>query len=195
MTVARDLIGYGRTPPDPKWPHGARLAVQIVMNYEEGSEYSIQDGDGFSEDQLTEGASRVPHGTRDLTAESVYEFGSRVGFWRLMRLFAERDIPITVFGCALALERHPEAAAAIVEAGHDICCHGWRWVKHWLLSEAEERDHIQRAVASLEKLTGSAARSAGTAGTVPATTHAGWWSKKGASFTTATPITTSFRTG
>ena len=155
MTVARDLIGYGRTPPDPKWPHGARLAVQIVMNYEEGSEYSIQDGDGFSEDQLTEGASRVPHGTRDLTAESVYEFGSRVGFWRLMRLFAERDIPITVFGCALALERHPEAAAAIVEAGHDICCHGWRWVKHWLLSEAEERDHIQRAVASLEKLTGS----------------------------------------
>jgi len=132
MTYPRDLVGYGRNPPDPKWPGGARVAVQIVMNYEEGSEYSVPDGDGFSENNLTEGASTVPYGTRDLAAESVYEFGSRVGFWRLMQIFAARHVPVTVFGCALALERHPEAAAAIVEAGYDVCCHGWRWVKHWL---------------------------------------------------------------
>ena len=155
MTVTRDLVGYGRTPPDPNWPGDARIAVQIVLNYEEGSEYSIDDGDGFSESELAESPGAVPHGTRDLTTESVYEFGSRVGFWRLMRLFAERDMPITVFGCALALERNPEAAAAIVEAGYDICCHGWRWVKHWLLSEEEEREHIRKAVASLQTLTGS----------------------------------------
>lgn len=155
MAYPRDLIGYGANPPDPKWPHNARIAVQIVMNYEEGSEYSIPDGDGFSESHLAESASAVPAGTRDLTTESVYEFGSRVGFWRLMRVFRERDIPITVFGCALALERHPEAAAAIREAGYDVCCHGWRWEKHWLLSEAEEREHINRAVASLEKTMGN----------------------------------------
>ena len=155
MSPTRDLIGYGRTPPDPKWPGDARIAVQIVLNYEEGSEYSIGDGDGFSESELAESPGAVPHGTRDLTTESVYEFGSRVGFWRLMRLFAERDMPITVFGCALALERNPEAAAAIVEAGYDICSHGWRWVKHWLLSEEEEREHIRKAVRSLENLTGS----------------------------------------
>lgn len=154
MSRQRDLIGYGPTPPDPKWPGGARIAVQIVLNYEEGSEYSIPDGDGFSENQLAESTSTVVPGTRDLAAESVYEYGSRVGFWRLMRLFAERGIPITVFGCAVALERHPEAAAAIVEAGHDICCHGWRWVKHWLLDEDEEREQIGNAVASLENLTG-----------------------------------------
>ena len=154
MTVGRDYVGYGAAPPRPEWPGDARIAVQIVMNYEEGSEYSIDDGDGFTEVELTESASSVPRGTRDLAAESVYEFGSRVGFWRLMRLFAERDVPITVFGCALALERHPEAAAAIVAANHDICCHGWRWEKHWLLNEAKEREHIHKAVASLRETTG-----------------------------------------
>ena len=154
MSYPRDLVGYGRTPPDPKWPGGARIAVQFVMNYEEGSEYSIPDGDGFSEVQLGEGVSTVPRGQRDLAMESVYEFGSRVGFWRLHRLFAERDLPATVFGCALALERNPEVAAAIVEARYDICCHGWRWWKHWLLSEEEERASIRTAVASIEKTTG-----------------------------------------
>ena len=154
MNYPRDLVGYGRTPPDPKWPGGARIAVQFVMNYEEGSEYSIPDGDGFSEGQLGEAVSTVPQGQRDLAMESVYEFGSRVGFWRLYRLFAERDLPATVFGCALALERNPEAAAAMVEARYDICCHGWRWWKHWLLSEEEERASICTAVASIEKTTG-----------------------------------------
>jgi putative urate catabolism protein len=154
MTYPRDLIGYGRNPPNPAWPAGARIAVNFVLNYEEGSEYSIPDGDGFSETGLSEAPSQVPQGTRDLTVESVYEFGSRVGFWRVLRLFAERKLPLTVFGCALALERNPEAARAIVEAGCDICSHGWRWIKHWLLSEDEERAHIRKAVHSLEKLTG-----------------------------------------
>ena len=154
MSYPRDLIGYGRTPPDPKWPGGARIAVQFVMNYEEGSEYSIPDGDGISEGQLGEAVSTIPQGQRDLAMESVYEFGSRVGFGRLYRLFAERDLPATVFGCALALERNPEAAAAMVEARYDICCHGWRWWKHWLLSEEEERASIRTAVASIEKTTG-----------------------------------------
>ena len=152
----RDLIGYGRTPPDPQWPNGARLAVNFVMNYEEGSEYSIPDGDGFSEASLTEmPSSAVPYGDRDLAAESMFEYGSRGGFWRLMRLFRERDLPLTVFACALALERNPEAAAAIREAGYDICCHGWRWVEHFKLTEAQERDHIARAVASLTKMFGA----------------------------------------
>ncbi|MFB2973644.1 allantoinase PuuE [Aerosakkonema sp. BLCC-F183] len=152
----RDMVGYGANPPHPKWPGDARIALQIVMNYEEGSEYSIPDGDDRSETYLWEvpGASMGP-GNRDLIVESVYEYGSRSGFWRLMRLFAEREIKITVFGAALALERNPEAADAIVEAGYDICCHGWRWIGYHLLSEEEEREHIQRAIKSLEKTTGS----------------------------------------
>ncbi len=142
-TYPRDLVGYGANPPDPKWPGGARLAVNFVVNYEEGSESSIAEGDGFTEANLTESpSSPVPRGERDLGAESMFEYGSRVGFWRLMRLFAERQLPLTVFGCAMALERNPEAAAAIVEAGHDVCCHGWRWVEHYRLDEAEEAEHI-----------------------------------------------------
>lgn len=154
MTYPRDLKGYGRKPPEAAWPAGARIAVNFVLNYEEGSEYSVPDGDGFSETALSEAASQVPQGTRDLTVESVYEYGSRVGFWRVMRLFEERNLPLTVFGCALALERNTEAAHAIVEAGHDICSHGWRWIKHWLLSEDEERANIRKAARSIEKLTG-----------------------------------------
>jgi putative urate catabolism protein len=152
---ARDLIGYGPDRPDPRWPGGARLAINFVFNYEEGSEASILDGDAATDGGLIESATGVPAGMRDLNAESIYEFGSRVGFWRLMRLFADFDLPVTVFACALALERNPAAAAAIVAAGHDICCHGWRWEKHWLLSEAEERAHIARAVASIERTTGT----------------------------------------
>jgi len=154
MSATRDLVGYADRPRHPAWPKGARIAVQIVMNYEEGSEYSIGDGDGCSETQLSEGASTVAAGIRDLAIESVYEFGSRVGFWRLMRFFDERRLAITVFGCALALERNPAAAAAITTANHEVCCHGWRLVKHWKLSEDEERQHIRKAVASLTQTTG-----------------------------------------
>ncbi|MFO1082633.1 MAG: allantoinase PuuE [Reyranellaceae bacterium] len=153
--VRRDFVGYGASPPDPKWPNGARLAVNFVINYEEGSEPSIQDGESFSENGLTEAAGMAESiGGRDLAAEGLFEYGSRVGFWRLMRLFRERGLPLTVFGCALALERNPEAAGAIRAAGHDVCSHGWRWIMHNRLSEAEERQHIAKAVASIEKTTG-----------------------------------------
>jgi putative urate catabolism protein len=150
------MVGYGPNPPFADWPNGARLALNIVFNYEEGSEYSVPDGDGFSETGLTEiRASTYPHGDRDLAAESLFEYGSRVGFWRLHRLLQERAMPATVFACALALERNPAAARAIVDAGWDVCCHGWRWIEHYKLGEADEREHIRRAVASLRRTVGS----------------------------------------
>lgn len=154
-TYPRDLVGYGANPPDPQWPNGARLALNFVMNYEEGSEYSVVDGDGRSDASLTEVGSYDPKlSGRDLAAESMFEYGTRVGFWRLMRVFRERGLPMTVFGCALALERHPPAAEAIREAGFDVCSHGWRWINQYDLSEEEEREHIRRAVSSLEKTLG-----------------------------------------
>ena len=154
-TRDRDFIGYGASPPDPKWPNGARLAINFVMNYEEGSEPSIGDGEDFTEVGHTEAAGR-DQGVkgRDLAAEGMFEYGSRVGFWRLMRLFRERGLPMTVFGCALALERHKPAADAIRASGFDVCSHGWRWIKHYHLSEAEEREHIRMAVASLKASVG-----------------------------------------
>ncbi|TXL70410.1 allantoinase PuuE [Vineibacter terrae] len=152
----RDFIGYGAHPPDPKWPNGARLAINFVINYEEGSEPSMQDGEGRTETGLTEAWGRAPElkAGRDLAGEGMFEYGSRVGFWRLMRLFQERSLPLTVFGCALALERNPPAAQAIRDSGFDVCCHGWRWINHFELSEAEEREHIEKAVASLQKTVG-----------------------------------------
>ena len=152
----RDFTGYGRNPPDPRWPNGARLAVNFVLNYEEGSEYSFMDGDGRSEATLTDagmGDSGVKG--RDLAAESFFEYGSRAGFWRLHDLFASRSIPITISGSALALERNPEACTAIREAGHEVMCHGWRWVNQFNLTDEEEREHIARAVASLERSVGT----------------------------------------
>lgn len=151
----RDLIGYGANPPDPAWPNGARLALNFVLNYEEGSEYSIPDKDGRSDSALTEVGGYDPGlKGRDLAAESMYEYGSRVGFWRVLRLFQERNLPLTVFGCALALERHPPAVEAIKKANYDICCHGWRWENHFDLDIEEEREHIHRAISSLEKTIG-----------------------------------------
>ncbi|MEC9167482.1 MAG: polysaccharide deacetylase family protein, partial [Pseudomonadota bacterium] len=154
--LKRDFIGYGDNPPDPAWPGGARLAVNFVLNYEEGAEASITDGDGRGEAGLTESPALEagPDG-RDLAAESMFEYGARVGFWRLLRLFQERGLTATVFACAQALERNPPAARAIRAAGFDICCHGWKWVNHFELTEAEERDHIRRAIASLTRTTGS----------------------------------------
>lgn len=150
----RDLIGYADTPPDPKWPGSARLALNFVMNYEEGSEPSVQDGEGYTETGLTEMSADPGVKGRNLAGEGMFAYGSRVGFWRLMRLFQERSLPLTVFGCALAIERNPRAAAAIKASGFDVCCHGWRWIKHYELSEAEERDHIKRAIASLRQTLG-----------------------------------------
>lgn len=151
----RDFEGYGANPPDIRWPGGAGLAVNFVLNVEEGSEYSIGDGDGRSESALSEvRASRVPLGERDLAAESMYEYGSRVGFWRIHRLFQTRGVPLTIFASAVALERNPAIAAAIAETDWDICAHGWRWVEHYHLTPEVEAEHIARAHESLSRVLG-----------------------------------------
>ena len=125
----RDLIGYGDAPPDPQWPGGARLAVQFVLNYEEGGENTVLNGDAGSEVYLSEIPGGQPRiGVRDLSTESQYEYGSRVGVWRILRLFAERDLRLTCYGVGLALERHPAVATALAEAGHEIASHGYRWI-------------------------------------------------------------------
>ena len=153
--TARDLVGYGPTPPNALWPNNARIAVNFVVNYEEGSENTILEGDGRVETGLAEvTGGRMASGIRDLGMESLYEYGSRAGIWRLFRIFEERNLPLTVFGCAVAMERNPQVAEAIVEADYDVCGHGWRWVEHYLLEEDEEREHIARAVETIKRLTG-----------------------------------------
>jgi allantoinase len=149
----RDFVGYADKPPNPKWPNGARLAVNFVMNFEEGSEPSFADKDNFSEATLTEVGAHGLKG-RDLAAESQFEYGSRVGFWRIHRIFQERKIPLTVFACALALERNPLAAKAILDANYDVCCHGYRWEKHYEMELEFERERIRKAIASLQKSVG-----------------------------------------
>ena len=153
----RDLVGYADSPPDITWPNGARIAINFVLNYEEGAEYTIADGDGRSEAALTEvGQPRVPAGMRDLASETMYEYGSRVGFWRLYHLFRDRNLPLTVFAAALALERNPEAARAISETDWDVTAHGHRWVEHYHMDEETERDEIARAFTSLSSTLGRA---------------------------------------
>jgi peptidoglycan/xylan/chitin deacetylase (PgdA/CDA1 family) len=153
--LTRDFIGYGANGYDPKWPDGARLALNIVLNVEEGSEPSIPDGDAVSETALTEGGSGSFAG-RDLAAESMFEYGSRVGFWRLARLLEERGLPATVMACALALERNPEIARYLRTSKLDVCAHGWRWEQHRGLSLEEERERISRTVRSIGSSIGSA---------------------------------------
>jgi peptidoglycan/xylan/chitin deacetylase (PgdA/CDA1 family) len=151
----RDFIGYGNTPPDPRWPNGARLALVMVLNVEEGAEPSIPDGDDASETALTDAiAAEVPAGTRDLVAESLFEYGSRVGFWRIVTLMQERGIPLTINACAQALQRHPTIAQAIARHDFDLCCHGDRFIRHFLLGPAQERKIIADAVAGLEQAIG-----------------------------------------
>ncbi len=143
----RDMVGYGRETPDPKWPGGARLAVQVVINYEEGSENCILHGDKASEAFLSEIVGAAPlEGARNMNMESIYEYGSRAGFWRLHRLFTARGLPVTVYGVAMALERNPEAVAAMNEADWEIASHGYRWIDYQHFDEAEERAHMQKAI-------------------------------------------------
>lgn len=151
----RDMAGYGRTPPQAQWPGDARIAVEFVINYEEGAENTILHGDEASESLLTEFGFALPRvGQRYLPVESMYEYGSRVGFWRLHRLFSERRIPVTVFGVAMALERNPDGVAAMLDAGWEIASHGWRWIDHHGMPEQEEREHIRTVVEIHERVVG-----------------------------------------
>lgn len=153
----RDFVGYADRPPTIRWPNNAGVAINFVLNYEEGSEYSIANGDGRSETSLIEvNAARVPAGGRDLASESMYEYGSRVGFWRIARLFKERGLPLTIFAAAQALERNPKVAQAIGATDWDIVAHGYRWIEHYHLDEATEREHIAKAYSSIEQSTGRA---------------------------------------
>jgi len=152
----RDMVGYGANPPQADWPGGARIALQIVLNYEEGAENSILHGDRASETFLSEIVGAQPFvGQRHMSMESLYEYGSRAGVWRLLRLFAARRIPITVFAVAMALERNPDAARAMIEGGHEVASHGWRWIDYRDVDEATERDHMARAIAAIERMTGT----------------------------------------
>lgn len=150
----RDLVGYGRTPPDPKWPQRARIAISFVLNYEEGGENCVLHGDAASEQFLSEIIGAAAYPARHLSMESIYEYGSRAGVWRLLREFARRGLPLTVFGVGMALERHPEVTAAFCELGHEIASHGWRWIHHQEMPEATEREHIARATETIRRLTG-----------------------------------------
>jgi len=151
----RDLIGYGSTPPDANWPGSAQLALQFVINYEEGGENSIVHGDTGSEAFLSEiiGAESWP-GQRHPSMESIYEYGSRVGVWRLLKLFKQKQLPLTVFAVGMALERNPAVADMALEHGHEICSHGYRWIDYRHVSESVEREHIQKTVEIITRLTG-----------------------------------------
>jgi peptidoglycan/xylan/chitin deacetylase (PgdA/CDA1 family) len=151
--VERDFIGYGNNPPQVRWPNDARIAVSLVVNYEEGSEHSLLDGDDYHETN-NEVPSPVPPGQRDLFNESFFEYGSRVGVWRLLGLFDQYRLKSTFYCCALALERNPEVARELVRRGHEICGHGYRWEEYHAMTDAEERESIRQTVSSLERTTG-----------------------------------------
>lgn len=155
MSAARDLIGYGATPPEAAWPGGARIAVQFVINYEEGAENSVLNGDKGSESFLSEMVGAASHDDRAMAMESLYEYGSRAGFWRLYRLFTARDLPVTVFGVARAMAMNPGAVDAMLAADWEIASHGYRWIDYQNVSAAVEREHIAEAIALHTRLTGS----------------------------------------
>jgi putative urate catabolism protein len=151
---SRDYIGYGRNPPDPQWPNRARVAINFNLNYECGGESNILDGDTGSEGALNDiGFAAVP-GKRSPLAESIFEYGSRVGVWRVLRIFAKFDVPISILGVATALERNPEATQAFVEAGHEIVSHGYRWIDYHFVDEDKEREHVRLAIETIKRVAG-----------------------------------------
>ena len=155
-TYPRDMCGYGANPPEADWPKGARIAVQFVVNYEEGAENCVLHGDDASEAFLSEIVGAAPlAGERHMNMESIYEYGSRAGFWRLHRLFTERDLPITVFGVAMALERNPDAVAAMQGSKWELASHGYRWIDYQKIDETTEREHLKKALAIHERVTGA----------------------------------------
>ena len=150
----RDLAGYGRRPPHAQWPGQARIAVQFVLNYEEGGENCVLHGDAGSEQFLSEMANPPSFPERHLSMESIYEYGSRAGVWRVLREFGRRGLPLTVFGVSMALQRNPEVTAAFKELGHEIACHGWRWISYQSMDEATEREHMRVGMDIIRELTG-----------------------------------------
>ncbi len=154
MTPPRDLVGYGATPPDARWPGGAKVAVQFVINYEEGAENSVLNGDPGSEAFLSEMVGAASHPARAMAMESLYEYGSRAGFWRLHRMFTQRGVPVTVFGVAAAMAANPAAVEAMLEAGWEVASHGYRWIDYQHVPEDVEREHIAKAIALHTRLTG-----------------------------------------
>lgn len=155
MTLERDLVGYGPTPPDPRWPNGARVAVNFVINYEEGAENTVLNGDERSEAFLSEMVGAASHPARAMAMESLYEYGSRAGFWRLHRLFAGHNVPVTVFGVAAALETNRAAVEAMLKSEWEIASHGYRWIDYQYVPEDVEREHIAKAVEIHTRVTGS----------------------------------------
>jgi putative urate catabolism protein len=149
----RDLVGYGRNPPQAQWPGQARIAVQFVLNYEEGGENATLHGDAGSEQFLSEMFNPPSFPDRHLSMEGIYEYGSRAGVWRILREFEKRKLPLTVFGISMALERHPEVTQAFIDLGHEIACHGWRWINYQTTDEATERAHMQKGIEILSRLT------------------------------------------
>ena len=156
MTYPRDLKGYARQPPHPRWPNGARIALQFVLNHEEGGENNVLDGDAGSETFLSEiiGATSFP--MRHMSMESLFEYGARAGVWRVLRAFEQRKLPLTVFAVARALLRHPDAVAAYRELGHEIAAHGLRWISYQQIDPDTEREHLAEAVTIFQELTGVA---------------------------------------
>ena len=154
----RDLKGYGRNPPHAHWPGQARIAVQFVLNFEEGGENTVLHGDPGSEQFLSEMANPPSYPARHLSMEGIYEYGSRVGVWNLLRELEKRQLPLTVFGVGMALQRSPEVTAAFVALGHEIACHGYRWINYQTIDEATERAHMALGMAAIERLTGKRAR-------------------------------------
>ena len=143
MSYPRDLVGYGANPPHARWPNGARIAVQFVLNYEEGGENNVLHGDPTSETFLSELITAQAYENRHMTMESMYEYGSRAGVWRILREFAARGLPLTVFGVGMALERYPELVGEFMKRDHEIASHGLRWIHYQHMSEAGERRHLE----------------------------------------------------
>ena len=157
LPYPRDLVGYGRNPPHAQWPNQARIALQFVLNYEEGGENAVLHGDAGSEQFLSELFNAASYPARHMSMEGIYEYGSRAGVWRLLREFEKRNLPLTVFGVSMALQRHPELTAAFKELGHEIACHGWRWIHYQGLDEATEREHMRIGMDIIQQLTGERA--------------------------------------
>jgi len=150
----RDLIGYGQNPPKADWPGNARIALQFVLNYEEGGESNVLHGDAGSEKFLSEIIGAQSYPARNMSMESIYEYGSRAGVWRLLREFEQRGLPLTIFGVAMAMQRHPELARVFISLGHEVACHGLRWIHYQDTDEITEREHMQNALNIIKQLTG-----------------------------------------